>query len=88
MKTALTFLVIAGLILSCAGCAIPSARSTPLHAGFFYASMKYSGDYPENAKNATPGPKRGGITKLHTVDHEFVNVLCVYQKYTTVVTGE
>lgn len=113
MKTVLSLLVIAGLLLSCAGCAIPSARNTPLHAGFFYASMKYSGDHPENANNATPGPKRGeasmdeflwlftsgnasiteaakrgGITKLHTVDHEFVNVLSVYQKYTTVVTGE
>ena len=113
MKTVLSLLIMTGIMLSCAGCAVPSARSTPLHAGFMYANMRYSGEHGENANNATPGPKRGeasmdeflwlftsgnasiteaakrgGITKLQTVDHEFVNVMCLYQKYTTIVTGE
>ena len=113
MKIIVTLALTAGLLLSLSGCAIPSAKSTPLHAGFLYADMKYSGDYPDNANNGAPGPRRGeasmdeilwvvssgdasitaaaksaGITKISTVEHEFVNVLCLYQKYTTIVTGE
>ncbi len=30
----------------------------------------------------------GGISKIKTVEHEYVNVLLIYQKYTTYVTGE
>ena len=32
--------------------------------------------------------RNGGISKVKTVEHEYVNVLLVYQKYTTYVTGE
>ena len=113
MKIVITLALAAGLLLSLTGCAIPSATCTPLHAGFLYADMTFSGDHPENANNAAPGPRRGeasmdeilwmvtsgdasitaaaksaGISKIHTVEHEFINVLCIYQKYTTIVTGE
>ena len=30
----------------------------------------------------------GSITKVQTVEHEYINVLLIYQKYTTHVTGE
>lgn len=30
----------------------------------------------------------GGISKIHTVDHKFTNILGVYQTWTTMVTGE
>lgn len=30
----------------------------------------------------------GGITKIHSVDYEYVNIVGVYQKYVTVVHGE
>ncbi len=32
--------------------------------------------------------RNGGISKVKTVEHEYMNVLLVYQKYTTYVTGE
>ena len=32
--------------------------------------------------------RNGGISKIKTVEHEYVNVLLIYQKYTTYVTGE
>jgi hypothetical protein len=31
---------------------------------------------------------RGGITRIHHVDHETLNVLGIYARYTTVVYGE
>jgi hypothetical protein len=30
---------------------------------------------------------KGGISKIHTVDHHFYNVLGIYQTWTTLVTG-
>jgi hypothetical protein len=32
--------------------------------------------------------RNGGITRIHHVDHETMNILGVYAKYTTVVYGE
>ena len=32
--------------------------------------------------------RNAGISKIKTVEHEYMNVLLVYQKYTTYVTGE
>ncbi len=32
--------------------------------------------------------RNGGITRVHHVDHETLNILGVYAKYTTVVYGE
>jgi len=36
----------------------------------------------------TQAAKDGGISKIKTVEHEYFNVLLIYQKYTTYVTGE
>lgn len=32
--------------------------------------------------------KNGGISQIHHVDHETVNILGIYAKYTTIVYGE
>ena len=32
--------------------------------------------------------RNGGITRVHHVDHETLNILGVYAKYTTIVYGE
>jgi len=32
--------------------------------------------------------RNAGISKIKTVEHEYMNVLLIYQKYTTYVTGE
>jgi TRL-like protein family len=32
--------------------------------------------------------RNGGITKIHHVDHETMNILGIYAKYTTIVHGE
>ncbi|PYN11407.1 MAG: protein trl [Candidatus Rokuibacteriota bacterium] len=32
--------------------------------------------------------KNGGITRIHHVDHETMNILGFYAKYTTIVYGE
>lgn len=32
--------------------------------------------------------KNGGITRIHHVDHESMNILWIYAKYTTIVYGE
>ena len=32
--------------------------------------------------------RHGGITRVHHVDHETMNILGIYAKYTTVVYGE
>ena len=32
--------------------------------------------------------KNGGINRIHHVDHEIMNILGIYAKYTTIVYGE
>jgi TRL-like protein family len=32
--------------------------------------------------------QNGGITRIHHVDHETMNILGIYAKYTTIVYGE
>jgi hypothetical protein len=36
----------------------------------------------------TAAATNGGITKIHHVDHETLNILGIYARYVTVVHGE
>ena len=38
--------------------------------------------------SVTRAAQDGGISKIKTVEHEFFNILLIYQSYTTYVTGE
>jgi hypothetical protein len=39
-------------------------------------------------KSRRAAMQNGGITRIHHVDHETLNILGIYAKYTTIVHGE
>ncbi len=38
--------------------------------------------------SVTAAAARGGITKIKTIDHNYFTIFGIYQRYTTIVTGE
>jgi hypothetical protein len=62
----------------------PAAGSSKIGRAEAWGILVYaSGD----ASIAT-AMRNGGITRVHHVDHETMNILGVYAKYTTIVYGE
>jgi TRL (tRNA-associated locus)-like protein len=44
--------------------------------------------YATGDASISAAASNGGITKIHHVDHETMNILGIYAKYTTIVYGE
>ncbi len=44
--------------------------------------------FNEGNSSVIQAAREAGISKVQTVEHEYINVLLIYQKYTTHVTGE
>jgi len=44
--------------------------------------------FNEGNSSVIQAAREGGISEIKTVEHEYINVLLLYQKYTTYVTGE
>jgi hypothetical protein len=83
----------AGMIACLSSCSITlpvAATSNPVGnkvgsatAPVFLGVFVFDGD--ASIKSAA---KNGGITKISTVDMKMMNILYIYQTYTTVVSGE
>ncbi len=89
MKKILTIVAVSALFASCT-MTMPVSSSGPVtgpKSGTASAQvilgLSFNGDYTIEKAAAA-----GGITKVATVNTKLLNVLGVYQKYTTTVTGE
>ncbi len=92
MKKALILLA-AGTSLVCSSCTITlpvAVSSNPIGtkmgtatADVYLAVLSFGGD-----ASILTAAKKGGITRVSTVDMKVFNVLNVYQQYTCIVTGE
>ena len=91
MKKILLCAVAASLSLSSCTITLPVAiSSNPVgskvgtsEAGTFLYILSFGGDASIKA-----AAKNGGITRISTVDVKSYNVLGLFQKYTTIITGE
>lgn len=91
MKKVLLCAVAASLSLSSCTITLPVAiSSNPVgtkvgtsEAGVFLRVLSFGGDASIKA-----AAKNGGITRVSTVDIKSFDVLGIYQKYTTIITGE
>jgi hypothetical protein len=90
-KAFILFAAGASLVLSSCSITLPVAvSSNPIGAkvgsstaAVFLGVLSFGGD-----ASIASAAKKGGITRVATVDMKQSNILFIYQTYTTMVTGE